>query len=142
MALNVYLDASLLVPLFIQDRFTARAQAFLSTGELVLHVSDFAETEFASVMSLKVRKRDLTREEALGAFAAFDLWKATEPNQEFAETADIQRAGALLRRLDLNLRAPDAIHIAIALRAGAALATFDSRMAECAEALGLALAPA
>jgi predicted nucleic acid-binding protein len=42
-----------------------------------------------------------------------------------------------LRRLDLTLRTPDALNIAIAQRAGAAMATFDARMAEAAQALGL-----
>jgi predicted nucleic acid-binding protein len=52
--------------------------------------------------------------------------------------ADIRAADIFLRRLDLNLRTPDAIHIAIARRLGAELATFDVRMAESAEALGAA----
>jgi predicted nucleic acid-binding protein len=47
------------------------------------------------------------------------------------------RRQVMLRRLDLNLRTPDAIHIAIAQRLGAELATFDVRMAESAEALGV-----
>jgi predicted nucleic acid-binding protein len=45
----------------------------------------------------------------------------------------------VIRRLDLNLRAPDAINLAIALRLGAALATFDRRMTENARTLGLAI---
>ncbi|HVH76374.1 MAG TPA: hypothetical protein VM755_15780 [Stellaceae bacterium] len=54
-------------------------------------------------------------------------------------SADIAAADAFLRRLDLNLRAPDAINIAIAQRLGADLMTFDERMTANARALGLAL---
>jgi predicted nucleic acid-binding protein len=55
------------------------------------------------------------------------------------ETAasDIAFASVVLRRLDLNLRAPDAINIAICNRIGAALATFDEPMAKAARALGV-----
>jgi hypothetical protein len=57
-------------------------------------------------------------------------------------TEDVVLAEAMLRRLDLNLRAPDAIHIAIARRLGATLMTFDDKMARSAHALGLAVAEA
>jgi len=54
--------------------------------------------------------------------------------------ADIARAATFLRRLDLILRTPDAIHIAIAERIGATLVTFDRQMAAAARALGMAVA--
>lgn len=49
----------------------------------------------------------------------------------------MKAAEAFLRRLDLTLRAPNALHIAMAQRTGAALVTFDERMAGCARVLGL-----
>jgi hypothetical protein len=49
---------------------------------------------------------------------------------------DIAAATTYLRRLDLPLRTPDAIHIAIALRIGATLVTFDRQMAVSARSLG------
>jgi len=55
--------------------------------------------------------------------------------------ADIAAAAEFIRRLDLNLRTPDAVNIAVAQRAGAILATFDTRMAESEAALGVAVAP-
>jgi uncharacterized protein len=45
-------------------------------------------------------------------------------------------ATTFLRRLDLPLKTPDAIHIAIAQRLGATLVTFDRQMAASARALG------
>jgi predicted nucleic acid-binding protein len=53
--------------------------------------------------------------------------------------ADIRMAESLLRRLDLTLRAPDALNIAITQRVGAELATFDEGMAGCARALGVSV---
>jgi uncharacterized protein len=46
-------------------------------------------------------------------------------------------AARFLRRLDLNLRAPDALNIAVAQRLGIAIATFDQRMAVAARRLGV-----
>ncbi len=56
--------------------------------------------------------------------------------------ADVKRADAVMRRLDLTLRTPDALHIAIAERIGATMATFDDKMAAAARILGLAVAAA
>jgi predicted nucleic acid-binding protein len=43
-----------------------------------------------------------------------------------------------LRRLDINLRTPDVIHVAIAQRVGATL-VIDNGMAVAARALGMAV---
>jgi predicted nucleic acid-binding protein len=45
-----------------------------------------------------------------------------------------------LRRLDLALRTPDAINIAMAQRLGATLVTFDKKMAAAARSIGTAVA--
>jgi predicted nucleic acid-binding protein len=55
-------------------------------------------------------------------------------------TADIDAANRILRRLDVNLRTPDAIHIVIARRLQATLVTFDRIMAASARALGIGVA--
>jgi predicted nucleic acid-binding protein len=47
-----------------------------------------------------------------------------------------------MRRLDLTLRTPDALHIAISGRVGATLATFDEKMAAAARVVGLPVAAA
>ncbi len=52
------------------------------------------------------------------------------------EPNDIRIAQFFLRRIDLNLRAPDALHIAAAMSLDSKLLTFDDKMAACAEALG------
>jgi uncharacterized protein len=51
--------------------------------------------------------------------------------------ADLVMAARFLRRLDLNLRTPDALNIAVAQRLGIAIATFDQRMAVAARQLGV-----
>lgn len=82
---------------------------------------------------------EISPEQAGAAFAAFDAWAAQETRRIETISADIAAADAFLRRLDLNLRTPDAINIAIGQRVGADLMAFDERMAANARALGLAL---
>lgn len=56
-----------------------------------------------------------------------------------ARTDDFARAGKLMERFDLSLRAGDALHLAIVLGVGAtALATLDRVLGRACEASGLA----
>ncbi|WP_421932586.1 type II toxin-antitoxin system VapC family toxin [Phenylobacterium sp.] len=138
--MSVYFDASVLVALFTHDLFSDRARAYVLTALPEVVISDFARAEFASVISRAVRTGDLSAAEASRIFSNFDAWTASSPLTETAPQ-DIKATEVWLRRLDMNLRAPDALNIAIAERLGASLATFDKRMAEAAFALGVALAP-
>jgi len=133
-----YLDASALVSLFSIDEHSDRAIALIRPEDAVLVVSDFARTEFASVVARLVRMRDLTKPDATTMFANFDVWVADNAAQVALGTQDVMTAEATLRRLDLNRRAPDALHIAIARRLDAILVTFDRRLEQAARSLGVA----
>jgi uncharacterized protein len=136
---SVYLDASVLMALFTEDPFSRRADGFLRRTASILIVSDFAAAEFASAIARQVRTRDIARRNARIAFSAFDTWMARVAQRVEIGPPDVTAAEAFLRRLDLNLRTPDAINIAIAQRIGAALFTFDTAMIKCARALGIPL---
>lgn len=140
--MSLYADTSLLVPLITRDALNDRAEQFLDEAKPTLLISDFAAAEFASALALRVRASEMTAEIARVAFAAFDAWASRFGPRLETTTGDVARAEKFVRRLDLNLRAPDALHIAIAQRHGAALATFDARMADAARALGLEIAAA
>jgi predicted nucleic acid-binding protein len=49
--LNIYLDTSVIVPLFLADPFVSRARAFLQTEPVGLLVSEFVSAEFAFVIA-------------------------------------------------------------------------------------------
>lgn len=138
----VYLDASVLVSLFINDLLTTRARTYLRDHQPLVAVSDFARAEFASACARRVRTGEITADEARAAFFTFDAWTARVAQSIETSATDVAIAEAFLRRLDLTLRTPDALNIAIAQRVGAMLATFDQKMAASAQALGTALAPA
>jgi predicted nucleic acid-binding protein len=137
---SVYLDASVLVPLFKEDVFTNRAQHFFRSNKSDLIISDFAAAEFASALGRYVRLNMISVASARIAFSTFDAWAAQMTNRVRLESSDAGIAETFLRRLDLPLRTPDALNIAIAQRTGAVLATFDIHMAGAARALAVPVA--
>jgi predicted nucleic acid-binding protein len=139
---SVYLDASVLVALFTNDPFTARAETFLRAEPLVVIVSDFSAAEFSSVIARHVRTKDIRKDDARIVFSNFDTWTARTTQRAPISAADIIAAEILLRRLDLALRTPDAINIAMAQRMGATLVTFDKKMAVAARSIGAVVAKA
>jgi uncharacterized protein len=139
---SVHLDASVLVALFTNDPLTARAETFLRAESLVLIVSDFAAVEFSSVIARHVRTKDIKKDDARIVFSNFDTWTARTTQRAHTSAEDIIAAEVLLRRLDLALRTPDAINIAIAQRMEATLVTFDKKMAAAARSIGTIVAQA
>ncbi len=137
--MSVYLDARVLVALFTNDLSTERAEAAIRRDWPLLIVSDFAAAEFASAISRRVRMNRLTVDEARSAFSTFDQWIRQTAQLATAASTDLLAATGFLRRLDLNLRAPDAINLAIAQRVGATLATFDEKMQTSAARLRLSV---
>ncbi len=140
--MKVYLDASVLVALLLADSFSARADAFMRTYVPVIVVSDFAAAEVVSTIARRVRTREITADKATATFSTLDAWIAQKGGRKRMTNADVKRADAVMRRLDLTLRTPDALHIAIAERIGATMATFDDKMAAAARILGLTVAAA
>jgi predicted nucleic acid-binding protein len=134
-ALSVYLDTSVVVPLLLPDPFNRRAEAFLRANPSSVVISDFVAAEFASAAGRRIRTRVSSESEVRIAFANLDNWKRTSAEGAETTSADVHGAQAMLRRLDLALRTPDALNLAIAQRLGAELATFDVGMADCARAL-------
>ncbi len=137
--MSLYLDASVVVSLLLSEDAAPQARSMIAAEPDDLLLSDFARAEFASALARRVRMRAMDGPSARLAFAALDALAArTAPCG--IEPADIAQAEAWLRRLDLNLRTPDALHLAAAGRLGARLATLDAAMADAARALGVPLA--
>jgi predicted nucleic acid-binding protein len=84
----------------------------------------------------------LTTDLAGLAFATVDAWIARVAARVELAAADIAAAAVYLRRLDMTLRTPDALHIALTQRLGCELLTFDTTMTASARALGARVADA
>lgn len=137
--MTCYLDPSVVIPTLVSEPASPSVDAFMSTVEQELLVSDFAAAEVASALSRLVRIGRLHSSEGAACLADFDVWRAAMTTLTEVHAADIRLAGVYVRRFDLALRTPDALHIAIARRLGVALVTLDRRMAAAASELGVAV---
>jgi len=138
-AVSVYLDVNVIVPLFAIDPLNERVEKALRGLHEDLIVSNFSAAKFSAEIARRVRTRDLRAGEAQAAFSNFDTWCARHTRLVEIDSSDIAGATGLMRRLDLSLRTPDALHIAMVQRAGCRLLTFDRTMATVARTLGVEL---
>ncbi len=134
----IYPDTSALVSYFIPDTHSLSAIAAIDAAGQTLRIADFAVAEFSAVLGGFVRDRALAPVGALTFNGLIDEWAASR--SVTATPADLQATIALVRRAELGLRAPDALHLAICRRIGASLLTFDQRQADAAAVLGIRLA--
>ena len=137
--MTIYLDASVLIAVLAEEPASAAVRRFLRTHREDRLISDFAAAEVVSAISRLLRMRLLTEEEGSTRLADFDAWRAAASSAADMHAADARLAYAYVRRFDLRLRAPEALHLAIARRLDAALVTLDRRMAAAAKELGVAV---
>ena len=137
----IYLDASALVSLFMPDRHTATVRGFLRAERPTVGVGDFASAGFASAIARRVRMAGLTAAQGSHLLNVHDGWVAANAEPIEVEPADVRVASTFVRRFELGLRAPDALHIAICHRLELPLLTFDERQAAAAERLGVRRGP-
>ncbi len=123
--------------MLVVERHSEAARRVFGSASAPALVSGLAVAEVASALSLKTRKRELTRSEAAALLADFDGLVTAQCEAVLTSANDVADANLIVRQFDHELRAPDAIHIASALRLKATLATLDKGMAEAARALGL-----
>ncbi len=136
--MNLYLDASVLVALFTQEADSLRARQGVLGA--TLFVSDFAAAEFSAAISRRIRIGDIPSVDAARIISAFDTWTAQSTTRVALATGDGAATIAFVRRFDLGLRTPDALHLAIAQRLGMTLFSFDAKMIAAATALGVVVA--
>jgi predicted nucleic acid-binding protein len=134
-----YLDTSVLVAALATEVHTPRAQRWLLAAEAdALATSGWATAEFSSAMSLKLRMGSIDPE---GRKAALDGLAAMLSDSLVLLTivdAYFHAAAGFADRHTLGLRAPDALHLAIAAGNGATLVTLDKRLASAGKKLGVA----
>jgi uncharacterized protein len=134
---SLYLDASAFVPLHVADALSIRATALISSWSRQVIVSDLTVAEFSSVIARRFRTLELTKAEAAKCIGNGDVWVSRYANSVEMTGPDLKQAIAWIQRLELPLRTPDALHLAISRRLGARLMTFDRQMAQAAASLGI-----
>ena len=137
--MRVYLDASFLVALLRTEQATAQALRFAGGSIDDLIVSDFAVGEAASAIARLVRMQEIDDIAGLRLLASLDEWTAASVDLVATLDSDIRHAAQLVRRFELRLRMPDAIHLASTVAMRARLATFDQALGVTAKKLGIEL---
>lgn len=132
-----YLDASALLPMLIDEPGSRAVDAFITQMDQPPVVSDFAAAEVASALSRLARTARLAIDDAMSRLSDFDAWRAAAAAEVEMTAADIRLAAVYVRRFDLMLRTPDALHAAVCRREDLELITLDRRLATSAGALGI-----
>ncbi len=135
--MSAYLDASVLLPTLIEEVGSGVVDRYLAAAAEGFVISELAAAEVASALSRLVRTGRLENQDALARLADFDAWRAAASEDVALQASDVRLAHIFVRRFDLMLRAPDALHAAICRRGDYLLVTMDKRLAAAAEALGL-----
>lgn len=135
--MSAYLDASAILPILIEEAGSVLVDRFMAQAEKPLVVSEFAAAEVASALSRLVRTGALEAPDAAARLADFDAWRASATTDLDLQASDIRLAHIFVRRFDLMLRAPDALHAALCRRGDLTLVTLDHRLAVAAGELGI-----
>jgi hypothetical protein len=134
---SVYLDASAIVATVAREAASGVVARFLATLSDRPIVSELAAIETASALSRLVRMNRLSLEAAAARLTEFDVWRAGFTVDLDVHPADFRVANAIVRRFDLGLRPPEALHAAACQRGGHVLVTLDRRLAMAAQSLGV-----
>lgn len=113
----VYFDTSFLTPLFLEESTSEAVEGFISGLPVAeLSTSHWTRVEFSSLLAREVRMGGLSEAEARSIDAAFETTIGETFHMLTPVLDDFNRAKTLLARSGTGLRAPDALHLAIASR--------------------------
>ena len=137
--MTFYLDTSVLVSALTPDDHTPRARRWLAAEPAVI-VSGWTQVEFGAVIRRQARIGRIDRNGVLAAETSLARL-VSRPNAFRPVTPeDVVEAGRLVRDFE-PLRAPDALHLAIAMRLELPVATFDEGLATAVRATVGAVIP-
>lgn len=135
--MTTYLDASVIVPIISKENTSSLVDRFIDTLDERPVVSALGIGETYSAISRLVQMRITPLDIAWNRLSSLDEWLETSAQRIDTEAEDIRLAGTFVRRVTLNLRMPDAIHMATVARLRLTLATLDRRLADAARSLDL-----
>jgi predicted nucleic acid-binding protein len=133
----LYLDTCVLLAVLLPEVHSERATRFLQDATDPLAISPWTGTEVHSALGLKVRTGSLTRDQADRVLQAFEQELAPALVMQELLPVDFRHADACLRGWTTNLRAADALHLAVAAGRGACLCSLDQPLVQAALQLGL-----
>jgi predicted nucleic acid-binding protein len=134
----IYVDTSILVTALTIETKTVEMQAWLQDDDRNdgLAISDWTISEFSSALSIKVRGGLLPTNDHLKALQAFRALTAESFSILAVERRHFRTAATLCDDYGAPIKASDVLHAAIALEAGASLATLDRQLAKAFGKIG------
>lgn len=100
-------------------------------------ISDWVVTEFAAALSVKLRTAAIDEAVREAIDDQFETLRQHVLQTIPISSSHFQMAAHFARRAPFGLRAGDALHVAIAAEAGAAICTTDKRLASAAAQVGV-----
>lgn len=135
--MTAYLDTSAMVPIHVAEATSGAMAELIGAIESVPYISDFGAGEFASAIARLARMDLATSAQAKKLFAAFDLWIEDSVELLAIEPRDIAFAGQIVRRIELGLRLPDAVHLAVCANRNLTLVSLDKTLLAAAVNCGV-----
>jgi len=134
----IYLDTSVLGAIFFREPGAANLVARIeSQRKAKLMISAWTLTEMASIGGIKQRTGAIDAETRQQAIANFQRFASGNLVTVEIDPADFRTAAVLIES-PTALRAGDALHLAIARRLGARVASLDQKLCSAIKTLGLA----
>jgi predicted nucleic acid-binding protein len=132
----LYFDSSLVVSLLSSEMRTEELQSWFSGLDADrLCMSDWNITEFQSAMSFKRRTNQISAQERQQAEAVFNRYIEDYFGVLRVTSRHFIRAAEIAGRDDINIRAADALHLAVAEAHSAMICTLDRKMQQAAGVL-------
>jgi uncharacterized protein len=131
-----YVDTSVFVAALVQEPYTRQAERWLSAGN-DLAISEWTITEFSSALSTKLRIGSVDLKTRAAALRALDVMIEGSLAVYSVGREHFRLAARFADKHDLGLRAPDALHLAVAANKAATLVTLDKRIATAGKTLGV-----
>lgn len=137
----IYVDTSLLLPVYVPEAQSDEANRVLASAATVI-ISDLTVAEFYVGLARKVKLGTLSTPQLETTRAFFESHlKAGLLRRVALHSSHSEAAGRLASRSAVMLRTLDALHLAVAVGLGSPVATFDPRLAEAARSLGFEVLP-
>lgn len=114
-ASKVYVDTNLFIAALVEESATETVLAWFESQSAILMASDWTFVELTSALGLKVRRGEISTAQADATHNLFETTMLPALVVLPVDTAVFARAQLLMRRYELGLRAPDALHLALCL---------------------------
>jgi hypothetical protein len=136
----IYVDTSVLVPMFTKEPETERVMRWYAACTDELASAVWCVTEFASALGIKQRTAQIDASIAQVAWQQFERFCANDMQLMPVEYAAFNHAAVMTLDASTGLRAGDSLHLATALEINAkSMATLDGMLARNAKKMKLKL---